>query len=45
MTVAVILVDFIKYKPEHDIHPSRKEHPAMIRLTTKSIVSPNEITT
>jgi len=45
ITVAVILVDFKKYKPEQDIHPSKNEHPAMIRLITKSIVSPSEITT
>jgi hypothetical protein len=45
MTVAVILVDFKKYVPEQDIHPSKKAHPAMIRLTMKFITSPNEITT
>jgi hypothetical protein len=41
----VILVDFKKYKPEQDIHPSKNEQPAITILTTKSIVPPNEITT
>ena len=34
-----------KYNPEQDIHPSKNEQPAITRLTTKSIVPPNEITT
>jgi hypothetical protein len=41
----VILVDFRKYVPEQDIHPSRKAHPAITKLIIKSTVSPNEITT